>query len=68
MMKRRRRKCMNWGMLFRSDSRKLRHRSASPCRKANKAVSQTRWLSRSQNRNHLQGPKRDYNFKPVVLL
>ena len=71
MTKRRRRKCLNCRRLFRPDPRTLRHqryRSANPCGKASKAASQTRWLPKSQNRNYLQGPKKDYNFKPVVLL
>lgn len=68
---RRPRKCLNCRVLFRPDPRNLRHRryrSISPCRKANKAVSPTRLLPKTQNRNHLQGPKKGYNFKPVDLM
>ena len=49
MTKRRRRKCLNCGRLFRPDPRNRRHQrycSAPDCRKASKAVSQARWLSK----------------------
>ena len=60
MTKRRRRKCLNCGMLFRPDPRNVRHQRycpAPPCRKASKAASQARWLSQPQNRNYFRGPE-----------
>ena len=60
MTKRRRRKCLNCGRLFRPDPRNRRHRrycSAPDCRKASKAVSQARWLSKPQNRDYFCGPE-----------
>ena len=59
MTKRRRRKCLNCGMLFRPDPRNVRHQrycSAGPCRKVSKAASQARWLSKPQSRNYFRGP------------
>ena len=49
MMKRRRRKCLNCGQLFRPDPRSARHQrycSTPACRNASKAASQARWLSK----------------------
>ena len=60
MTKRRWRKCLNCGMLFRRDPRNVRHQrycSAGPCRKASQAASQARWLSKTQNRNYFRGPE-----------
>ena len=60
MMKRRRRKCLNCGQLFRPDPRSVRHQrycSTPACRKASKAASQARWLSKAQNRNYFRGPE-----------
>ena len=59
MMKRRRRKCLNCGQLFRPDPRSARHQrycSTPPCRKASKAASQTRWLSKPQNETTSAAP------------
>ena len=50
MSTRRRRKCRNCGQLFRPDPRNVRHQrycSASACRRASKAASQRRWLSKA---------------------
>ena len=60
MMKRRRRKCLNCGQLFRPDPRNVRHQwycSALACRKASKAASQARWLAKAQNENYFRGPE-----------
>ncbi len=60
MTKRRRRKCLNCGRLFRPDPRNRRHQrycSAPDCRKASKAVSHARWLSKPQNRDYFCGPE-----------
>ncbi len=46
----------------------LQYCTAPACRKASKAVSQARWLSKPQNRNYFGGPEKDYNFKPVALV
>ena len=71
MTKQRQRKSLNCGQLYRPDPRNLRHQrycSAPAGRKASKAASQARWLSRPQNRNYFRSPEKDYNFKPVVLM
>ena len=60
MMKRRRRKCLNCGQVFRPDPRNVRHQRycwTPACRKASKAASQARWLSKPQNRNYFGGPE-----------
>ena len=60
MTKRRRRKCLNCGSFFRPNPRNVRHQrycSARPCRKASKAASKARWLSKPQNRNYFRGPE-----------
>ena len=60
MTKRRRRKCLNCGQLFRPDPRNLRHQrycSAPVCRKASKAASQARWLAKPHNQTYFRGPE-----------
>ena len=60
MTKRRRRKCLNCGRLFRPDPRNLRHQRycAEPaCRKASKAASQARWLAKPQNEGYFRSPE-----------
>ena len=60
MMKRRRRKCLNCGQLFRPDPRSARHQrycSTPACRNASKAASQARWLSKPHNRSYFRGPE-----------
>ena len=60
MTKRRRRKCLNCGQLFRPDPRNLRHQRYCPepaCRKASKAASQARWLAKPQNEGYFRGPE-----------
>lgn len=60
MSTRRRRKCRNCGELFRPDPRNVRHQrycSASACRRASKAASQRRWLSKAANREYFGGPE-----------
>ena len=55
MTKRRRRKCLSCGELFRPDPRNVRHQrycSAQSCRKASKA----RWLAKPQNQGYFGGP------------
>ena len=59
MRRRRRRKCLNCGELFRPDPRNAhyqRYCSQHPCRKASKAASQARWLAKPQNRDYFRGP------------
>ena len=54
----RKRKCRNCGDLFRPDPRNLRHQhycSRPACRKASKAASQRRWLSKPENRDYFRG-------------
>ena len=71
MTKQRQRKSLNCEQLYSPDPRNLRHQrycSALAVRKASKAASQARWLSKPQNRNYFRGPEKDYNFKPVVLM
>lgn len=60
MIKRRRRKCLHCGELFRPDPRNVRHQrycSEPACRRASKAASQRRWLAKSANRNYFRGPE-----------
>ena len=59
MTRRRRRKCLNCGRLFRPDPRNVHRQkycSEPPCRKASKAASQARWLAKPQNRDYFRGP------------
>ena len=54
----RKRKCRNCGDFFCPDPRNLRHHhycSKRACRKASKAASQRRWLSKPQNRDYFRG-------------
>ena len=58
MSRRRRRKCLNCGRLFRPDPRNVHRQkycSEPPCRKASKAASQARWLAKPQNRDYFRG-------------
>ena len=58
MKQHRKRKCRNCGDLFCPDPRNLRphHYCSKPaCRKASKAASQRRWLSKPQNRDYFRG-------------
>jgi len=58
MSKRRRRKCLNCGALYRPDPRNLRHQrycSRPECRRASKAASQRRWLAKAANRDYFRG-------------
>ena len=58
MKRYRKRKCRNCGDLFCPDPRNLRHQhycSKPACRKASKAASQRRWLSKPQNRDYFRG-------------
>ena len=60
MTKRRRRKCLNCGALYRPDPRNLRPQrycSEPVCRRASKAASQRRWLAKSANRDYFRGPE-----------
>jgi hypothetical protein len=60
MKQRRRRKCLHCGELFRPDPRNLRHQrycSELACRRAGKAASQRRWLSKAANRDYFHGPE-----------
>ena len=60
MSTRKRRKCRNCGKLFRPDPRNVRHQrycSASAFRRASKAASQCRWLSKAANREYFRGPE-----------
>ena len=59
MARRRRRKCLNCGRLFRPDPRNVHRQkycSEPPCRKVSKAASQARWLAKPQNRDYFRGP------------
>lgn len=59
MKHRRRRKCLHCGELFRPDPRtadRQRHCSEPTCKKASKARSQKRWLSKPQNQDYFCGP------------
>ena len=58
MKRYRRRKCRHCKELFRPDPRNLRHQrycSKPACRRASKAASQHRWLSKAQNRDYFRG-------------
>ncbi len=58
MKRYRRRKCRHCNELFHPDRRNLRHQrycSKPLCRKASKAASQRRWLSKAQNRDYFRG-------------
>ena len=60
MRRRRRRKCLCCGELFRADARNLRHQrycSKPLCRKASKTASQQRWLSKPENCDYFRGPE-----------
>ena len=60
MMKRRRRKCLNCGQLFRPVPRSVRHQrycSTLACRKTSKAASQARWLSKPHNWSYFRDPE-----------
>jgi len=60
MKRGRRRKCLCCGGLFRPDPRNRRHQrycSQPACRKASKAASQRRWLSKPDNRDYFRGPE-----------
>jgi len=60
MIKRRRRKCLNCGALFRPDPRNAHHQrycSLAQCRRASKAASQQRWLAKEANRDYFRGPE-----------
>ena len=60
MIKRRRRKCLNCGELYRPDPRNVHHQRycARPgCRRASKAASQRRWLAKAANRDYFRGPE-----------
>jgi hypothetical protein len=55
---RRRRKCLHCGELFHPDARNAHHQRycAEPaCRRASKAASQRRWLSKVANRDYFRG-------------
>jgi hypothetical protein len=59
MKRSRQRKCRHCRALFRPDVRNLRHQrycAGDACRKASKAASQRRWLSKSENRDYFRGP------------
>ena len=58
MKRYRRRKCRNCRELFLPDPRNLRHQhycSKPACRRAGKAASQRRWLSKPANRDYFRG-------------
>ncbi len=60
MSQRRRRKCPHCKCLFRPDPRNRRHQrfcSKPDCRRASKAESQRRWLSKPANRDYFRGPE-----------
>lgn len=60
MSRRRRRKCLNCGVLFHPDPRNRRHQrycSESACRRASKVASQRRWLDKPANRDYFRGPE-----------
>ena len=59
MKQRRRRQCRHCQALFHPDPRNVRHQkycSKAQCRKASKAASQRRWLSKAANKNYFCGP------------
>ncbi len=58
MKQKRRRKCLHCFDLYRPDPRNLRHQrycSKSECRRASKAASQRRWLSKAENQDYYRG-------------
>ena len=58
MKRHRRRKCRHCRELFLPDPRNLRHQhycSKPECRRASKAASQRRWLSKPANRDYFRG-------------
>jgi hypothetical protein len=58
MKQHRRRKCRHCGELFHPDPRNRRHQhycSKPACRRASKAASQRRWLSKAANRDYFRG-------------
>lgn len=60
MSQKRRRKCLHCRVLFRPDPRNRRHQrfcSKPDCRRASKAKSQRRWLSKPANRDYFRGPE-----------
>ena len=60
MKRRRKRKCLHCQALFHPDPRNVRHQkycSETACRKASKAASQRRWLSKDANTNYFRGPE-----------
>ena len=58
MKRRRRRKCLHCGELFHPDVRNAHHQrycGEAACRRASKAASQRRWLSKPANRDYFRG-------------
>jgi hypothetical protein len=58
MKRRRRRKCLHCGELFHPDARNAHHQrycGEPECRRASKAASQRRWLSKPANRDYFRG-------------
>ena len=58
MRRRRRRKCLHCGELFLPDARNAHHQrycGEPTCRRASKAASQRRWLSKAVNRDYFRG-------------
>jgi len=56
--RRRRRKCLHCGELFHPDVRNAHHQrycGEAACRRASKAASQRRWLSKPANRDYFRG-------------
>jgi len=59
MRRRRRRKCLCCGELFRADSRNRKRQkycAKDACRQASKAASQRRWLAKPENHNYFSDP------------
>jgi hypothetical protein len=55
---RRRRKCLHCGELFQPDARNAHHQrycGEAACRRASKAASQRRWVSKAANRDYFRG-------------
>lgn len=60
MKRQRSRKCLCCAEMFRADPRNLRHQkycSKATCRKASKAASQRRWLTKPDNEDYFRGPE-----------
>lgn len=58
MKRRRSRKCLCCGEMFRVDPRNIRHQrycSSTACRKASKLARQRRWRSKPENRDYFKG-------------